>query len=266
LSNDDDLSDFDFSNSLFITEWQVDEKMPLRDDCWYAVHNSDVSPRKDRYDSLKEQGRFFQFRVYTNDCKSMNILKINDYVYWDREKVTLFMPWATDLLPFEIDVVKQQMPYQRSNTIYFIGTIGGGAGGNINEMRPFIQACHDNATPFKQIVNCDMEYNMYYNRISFVAPAIQGTWQLEVGYIPCRIFKNISYGNVGATNSETVYDLFNKKIVYNSDTYALFADAQQRAETITLEEMFEIMDFVKENHTFLNRVDHIREAFELIKK
>ena len=41
LDNNDDLSGIDFAHSLFITEHQVDQKMPLRDDCYYFVHCSD---------------------------------------------------------------------------------------------------------------------------------------------------------------------------------------------------------------------------------
>ena len=29
---------------------------------------------------------------------------------------------------------------------------------------------------------------------SIIAPALQTDWQVEHEYIPCRIFKNISYG------------------------------------------------------------------------
>ena len=34
----DDVSKFDFTNSLFITEHQVDNHIPKRDDCLYFVH------------------------------------------------------------------------------------------------------------------------------------------------------------------------------------------------------------------------------------
>src|SRR5690349_5990415 len=35
----DDVSDFNFSNTLFLTEGQVDKKIPLRADCIYLLHN-----------------------------------------------------------------------------------------------------------------------------------------------------------------------------------------------------------------------------------
>ena len=38
FDDNDDTSNFDFSNSLFITEHQVDNKIPKRKDCLYFVH------------------------------------------------------------------------------------------------------------------------------------------------------------------------------------------------------------------------------------
>ena len=74
---------------------------------------------------------------------------------------------------------------------------------------------------------------------------------LAWGYIPCRIMKNISYGQLGGTNSKAVYDFFKGKVVYNSDPYQLFYDCQAEKDNHDL--IFEQMKFVKENHTYVNR-------------
>ena len=88
-----------------------------------------------------------------------------------------------------------------------------------------------------------------------MAPAIQGPYQCGKGYIPCRIFKNISYGQWGITNNQTVYDLFKGKIVYNPDTYQLFYDAKNYIDNAPINELYELMDFIKNNHTYINRID-----------
>jgi len=90
-----------------------------------------------------------------------------------------------------------------------------------------------------------------------LAPAIQGAWQCKVGYIPCRIFKNISYGAIGITNSKAVYDLFGGKIVYNEDTYQLCYDALDTIKNMDINELYELMDFVKEKHTYINRINYL---------
>ena len=96
-----------------------------------------------------------------------------------------------------------------------------------------------------------------------MAPALQGSWQCKQGYIPCRIFKNISYGALGMTNSKTVYELFEGKIIYNESAHQLFYDAQERLKTWTLEDQFALMDLVRDKHTYLNRIESLFSFFEM---
>lgn len=68
------------------------------------------------------------------------------------------------------------------------------------------------------------------------------------------------------TNSRRVFELFEEKIVYNPDCYQLFYDAQKRQESWTLEEQYELMDLIKEKHTYLNRVQTLLEFLKLIQE
>lgn len=43
LDNNDNINNIDFNNSLFITEGQVDKNIPIRNDCYYVLHNCDGS-------------------------------------------------------------------------------------------------------------------------------------------------------------------------------------------------------------------------------
>lgn len=99
-----------------------------------------------------------------------------------------------------------------------------------------------------------------------MAPAIVGSWQKSVGYIPCRIFKNISYGQMGITNSQTVFDLFEGKIVYNSNTLKLFYEAEKKLKELNYEDIYKLMDFVKQNHTYLNRIKVLIDCLEYLQK
>ena len=38
LDNKSDISGINFTNSLFLTEGQVDQSIPLRNDCFYLLH------------------------------------------------------------------------------------------------------------------------------------------------------------------------------------------------------------------------------------
>lgn len=283
LDDEDDIKNFDFSNTLFLTEGQVDHNIPIRQDCLYILHYCQSS----KYSDLIDQGKAITMQVYNDNLcmydslgnmisgsqPDMNqLLKVDTCLYYDFKGFRVFMPWATDLLPYEIDHIKATIDnIPQESTIFWVGTLSDGPGGNKTEITPFIKACQENGIafvhkdPWSLQGGISVEDNIVFTRRSYMAPAIVGTWQKKVGYIPCRIFKNISYGKMGFTNSKVVYELFDKKIVYNPDTYKLFYDAQEKLKKLTQNELFELMDFVKNKHTYINRINFLLDFFELLK-
>ncbi len=262
LDKNDKVNNINFENSLFITESQADENIPLRQDCFYILHNCTSLKYKQLIDSKKA----ITLQVYTHDCIPRKLTKMEPFILYNVEEQIIYMPWATDLLPHEINEIKKNLRFaNKKKESYFIGTVGAGTFGNINQINPFIKACKENGISFKTGISKSLEDNIYFIQNSFMAPAIQGEWQCKNGYIPCRIFKNISYGQFGITNSETVYNLFDKKIVYNSDTYQLFYDAQKKIKNLTLNELYELMDFVRDKHTYLNRINCLFKFIKMVK-
>jgi len=253
FDNSDDVRGFDFSGSLFITEGQVDQKMPVRDDCRYILHNCDGA----RYKSLKDKDLCICLQVYTHDCLPRKVEEVDDFIFVDRGDRCIYMPWATDLLPHEIDAQKERIQREgmtRSHIIHWVGTSSTGEFGNIDEINAFRKAAAQHGLSFKFDRNLSMEDNIRVIQASYVAPALQGAWQVKNGYIPCRIFKNISYGKMGVTNSETVSRLFKGKIVYNPDCYRLCYDAVARVKNMSQDDLFELMDLVRTKHTYINRI------------
>ena len=268
FDNADDLDGFDFSNSLFLTEGQVDQNIPLRSDCFYILHHC-PSPK---YSALDHQNHCIRLRYYEDSItKLKDIHQIEPFVFYHGETKTLYMPWATDLLPHEIDAVKEHLPMKKTKKIYWVGTIGDGPDGNIKQLTPFKKACRKgkigfrHRNPWNKPVS--FERNLELVQQSYFAPTIVGTKQQKKGYIPCRIFKNISYGQWGVTNSTVVSKLFEgKKIVYNPDTYQLFFDTQKQLKKLSKEDLYAQMDFVRDNHTYLNRIQSLLAGIELLKK
>ena len=262
FDNEDAVSDFDFSNTLFLTEGQVDQKIPLREDGIYLTHNCAST----KYKGLKQ----CYIQVYTDDVLSRpNLVKVEPCIYFDLVGKGVYMPWASHLLPHEIEENKRNLPrVTKERAVYWIGTVGDGVFGNREEINPFQTACQENGISFiaPRSRGTGIDENLHQKLIAsaYLAPAIVGTWQKRVGYIPCRIFKNISYGQLGVTNSLQVYELFERKIVYNPNSYELFYDAQERANKATLEEIYELMDFVKTKHTYLNRIQNVLDFLKLI--
>ncbi|HJZ24262.1 MAG TPA: hypothetical protein VJ201_07440 [Candidatus Babeliales bacterium] len=252
VKNQDEMQHVDLHNALFITEGQVDGEMPKRQDCYYIVHNWN----SDNYQELFNNNRCILLQVYTDDCLPYAPEKLGDCIYCNSKEKMIFMPWATDLLPHEIERVKQhRIKDNQRSIISWVGTIGGGRFGNQVELAGFKKACRENDVVFNHKINVSREENIDLIATSYMAPAIQGPYQCEKGYIPCRIFKNISYGQWGVTNNKIVYDLFKGKVVYNPDTYQLFYDAKAHIDNTPISELYELMDFVKNNHTYINRIE-----------
>lgn len=268
FDNTDNVDTFDFKNSLFITEGQVAGGMPVIKDAFYILHNCDFSLPK--YTPLRINLNFLMLQIYHNGCKNYNydIMQLEPFVYYSKIARIIYMPWATDLLPGEIDRNKQRIAIfsRREPKIYWIGTVGEGVFGNWNKLQPFINAAQSKGYSFASyLTSKSLEENMELVQRSMLAPAIQGEWQVEMGYIPCRIFKNISYGAFGLTNSRTVHELFDKKIIYNSDTSALFFEGIKKInEPDYLKQLFELMDFVKDHHTYLNRINTLFKVISII--
>jgi hypothetical protein len=262
FDNDDNVSNFDFSCCLFLTEGQVDSKMPLRDDCYYVLHN--VEQEKYRNSTINKN-KVLIIQVYTKDCLKRNELQLEKCIHYTKSTnkdsySVLYFPWATDLLPHEIEQnIKNYDNVNTTQNIYFIGM-------GIYYTNVIIDSfCKNNNLNYVQIGgfsnNVDTETNQKYISESIIAPAIQGDkWQVDVGYVPCRIFKNISYGKMGVTNNETVYELFGKKIIYHPNMYdclELGLQFEKNDKEYKKEKVIELMNFVKEKHTYVNRIQLI---------
>lgn len=267
--DEDAIGHIDFSNTLFFVTGGQDNGIPIRKDCHYILHHCD----SDKYQKNLDQSQYIIFEFYADSIRNNpNLTKIDDCIYYNVSLREVYMPFASDMLPIEIEEVKKSLPFRmRTNEVPWIGTIGHeGAGRNAEQLGPFKRACAENGLDF---IHFDpwqggisrQDANALYYRAYF-APTIINHAQLSYGYVPCRLFITISCGQMGITNSLPGYELFKKKIVYNPDTYQLFYDAKKRMETWTLEDQYEIMDIVKEKHTYLNRIQTFLDFFNLVNK
>jgi len=240
------------NNSFIITEGQVDSHLPVNDTCIYLLHNCDST----KYDDGNVEYKTLQ--VYSHDVLSRNVEKLAECEYFEHDTNTLYQPWATDLLPHEIDSM-QIIDHNSTLTpqCNWVGSIMGGEHGNINEVRRFAEAAHENGIQFSVSTGVDHIQGRELIRNSYLAPALQGAWQVKNGYIPCRIFKNISYGHMGITNSKAVYDLLEEKITYDPDCRDLFFKASNDFSTTSTKQREEVFNLIKDRHTYINRIENI---------
>jgi len=284
----DDIRDKDFSNTFFISNsdcinnsywpWKtpIISSIPLRTDCFYAIHglNNDAAVS----DILRPFKNKLSWNVLTTETWTKNIIppwfpapegRIDldvEAPFWPKEGNLQFR-WATDLIPSEIEANKpKEMLSLKNKVVHYIGTLWWV---NEKELAEFRRACIDDGVEFKQTGAgqdgvISHEDNIRMVRESYMAPSISGTHHLTEGYAPCRIFKNISYGQFGITNSKYVNELFENRLIYNPDPYQLYFDAKERLQNMHVSELHELMDFVAAKHTYLNRLDILKKAAQII--
>jgi hypothetical protein len=190
--------------------------------------------------------------------KTIEKVKVkNDYVDYEMDDYDkVYIAWATNLLPDEFE--EDDIYLERENSIYFFGTISAhGVCENYSNWQPFLKACDDNQIKF--IVNdpwqnpvsmCDVIVN---TQKSLLGIDIRGPEHLKQELLTCRVFKNISYGHLGLTNSKAVYEELEGNCIYNQNTEELFYDGIKNKKNYKL--ISDGMKFVQKNHTYINRVN-----------
>jgi hypothetical protein len=275
-------TEFDYSDSIFLTEGYADRNIPLNKTSTYFVHVC-VHPEKYFAANVK---RLIDMRYLVYQIKDVNYSyvfdktscrKVSDVCFHqklcDTSGVTshqhhpisvvyeaIYVCWATDLLPHEIDLEWASIP--RLKVMHFIGSIDKGNDKNYERLFDACRqhgvsvVCHNpwtNPLPFDTVRQLVQE--------SYIAPDLRGDGVHQhkfIGYIPCRIFKNISYGQLGCTNSKAVLDVFKGRVIYDDNEYALFEKASEAAGNVEL--VRSQMRYVQENHTFVNRVNDLLDV------
>jgi len=260
------FNNFDFANSLFITEGQVINNMPIRDDCFYVLHNVE----EHKHHIIKKEHKMI-LQVYTQVCIKYNSIPIKNTKchYISPEYDILYIPWATDLLPYEIKQIRNSVVdntiIKPENKLYVVGFM-------TDEWNKVKNACHKKNIEFvnygatfnmKSKTNIQPSDNIKLIQKSIIAPAIQTKWQVDNEYIPCRIFKNISYGRMGATNNKIVNELFDGKLIFDKDIEKLIDKSiefeKNKDQRYKQEKIVELMDIVAHDHTYINRIETLKE-------
>ena len=277
--DDEYPEDFDFSNTLFIGEGFADKNLPINDSSAYFIMYC-PSPIKyqeaERYIDVRTVGVGIKDHIYDYSLDKEKATKVGPGCYFEAktgDKVQvlnnyhdyemdsydkLYISWATNLLPDEIDVGDITIP--RKSVVHYCGTISAsGVCENYSTVIPFAEECQkhniqfihndpwQNPLPFEEVIRRIQE--------SALAPDIRGPEHLRTRVVTCRVFKNISYGHLGLTNSEEIYNEMDGNCIYNEDTRQLFYDGLENVDNFDL--IKDGMQYVKENHTYINRAQSL---------
>jgi hypothetical protein len=170
--------------------------------------------------------------------------------------------WATDLLPNEINFEDRFTPWEEPKYAFFSGTIRkqNNQGDNYDIFMRFINACNKNNVQFRFY---DIWSNPSMNPIdlknhslrAFLSVELRAHDLIKSRYVPCRNFKNISYGQLAMTNCLGAYEFFDREIAYHEDPYELFSVAyEMRLNPKTKDLILNQMKKVKEKHTHVHRI------------
>ena len=182
----------------------------------------------------------------------------------------IYLFWATDLLPHEFDFTAvNNIP---ENKIYYIGS-----NANSNHAHEFRNVCVSRGIEWIRMdpwnTPISFEENRKLMQKSLLCPDFRptGTQQdevgfgkkngknhMEIGYLPCRVLKAISYGKIGLTNSIHVKNILKEHVIYNDNMEKLFEEGIR--EINNHEKILAAMKHVQENHTYFHRARDLIRA------
>jgi hypothetical protein len=290
IDNISELGNIDLSGTLFLTEGHAQNGMPVRKDCYYILHHVDnfkflevgakiINLCNYLHNTLKEgQNWNYPDKNENGILTSYPVEKINEHVYYDRHNLALYQPWATDLLPNEIP----ESPIDFNEDIKEINYIGSIWDENREQITPMIKECYDKeiivniygwlSQPFeysnvrhKTVCGVTTEENAKeLIKSSLFYPEVRGNHHINLGYIPCRLFKNISYGCIPCTNSYAAYEFFEKLIPYSNNTQDFIEISINYLKNRNIDNDKYLMNKVKTQHTYVNRAEEILNYFDVL--
>jgi hypothetical protein len=243
-------------NDLIIVANVANQNLPLLNKVYYCFHNCDHEMRQ-----KIEQRYKLTLQVYTNTMEK-NSEQWGQATFFNHNSKTLYQPWATELLP---DEFKNPVEEERINHVYWVGSIWNNElnQGNENEIRTLKKVLIKYNIEFNHMSRVSNSENCSLVRTSKIAPAIAGRWQVENDYLPCRMWKNISYGQLGISNVKKFNDIFRDcsvpgETIEELVDYALTIPYAQYKKLI-----LEQQEIVKD-HTYLDRLLAIAKAYDFV--
>ena len=187
----------------------ADYNLPIRNDVYYCLH-----AENDYFLEKIGFNKSIKLKFYNNDAEKYE--KLYETVHFDRATKTLYQPWGTDLLPSEFKTPL----FSKSKFVFWIGSVWKGKKneGNITEIGKLVNILRAKKLWFQQIRFIPNSWNRFFVRHSRLAPAVGGAIQVETNYLPCRMFKNISYGQLGFSNVKKFNDIFKECNIYDENT------------------------------------------------
>ena len=279
-------SDFDWGKTLFITEGFASNKIPIRENSYYFVMYEPDPKRfvqQARYIELRLCATLFQDHVSNYSFQPDLCKRVESSVYFKKGDCStisfensynkysilnydvVYLNWATDLLPNEINL--KDIYFPRSNHFFFSGTISRqGKNENYSKFKPLIKNLKKRGIKF--IHNNPWDTPLSSDEVrkrtkeSIVGLDLRGPKHLKENLVTCRVFKNASYGHLAATNSKAIFNEMNGIGVFSENPEELLELALSNRFNYGL--IREGMEIVRNNHTYVNLVNGLLRSLQLM--
>lgn len=235
------------SKSLVIAANVASENLPYERFAKYVVHNFDRMDFENKSNVLKLQ-------VYTHAAYGEELG--HSYIKYDSSSRTLFQPWGVA----EPHGSWLQSKNKIGNIEYWIGAVWNNSlnQGNSDQIQLYVDALRQHGIRFRRVGGTRWltKSGVSPNRAQIlsnrspVGAAIVGAWQMEAGYIPCRIFKNVAAGNTPISNSNFDH-VFNGVGIYEPDIPQLILKALEvnrkkpNSDILTAQEAMKLFSYEK---------------------
>ena len=246
--------------TLTITEGTyIDQNLLSKVKGKFFIH----SPKPDVYNQVLSQSspaRFFFLDVLKKVSFQYN--KISTLSFYDPKNFTLYQPWGTNLLPTSRSVESSHLT-PKTNHSFYVGMLYG-AGVNYAKM---INRTFNKLSPEKKLTqafNASSFLSAQLAHKSFYNFDIRDSWHLEVGYIPCRVFKILSYGLPIICNSSFITSNLNLPGIQ-------LASCPQEAASLSLSssisrsEMIDTRNYILANHTYINSIQNMLKIVDSVR-
>jgi hypothetical protein len=200
---DDSVSNQNIHSDLFFVCGVASKHIKFHKYSNYILHNVDLNSA-DAETIHKDNINYLNLQVFTNDAKG-EILE-NGNIMYNHELNTLFQPWGTPLSPHEWH---DYVPKSNSKREFWVGAIWNNQQNQGNKVtmeiyrkllrNSGVRLIKRGGSRIKLNGLSDLANSQLVRKSRFGA-TIVGEWQRNAEYIPCRLYKNISFGIAPISN------------------------------------------------------------------
>ncbi len=232
--------------------------LPIRDDVFYCLHNY-----KELFTNKINPEHLIKLQVYNNENGAdQSDVKWGVVNYFDTKTRTLYQPWGTNLSSQEF----KKPVFRRNNLVIWVGNVWNDSNnhGNLNEIAELKEVLHKNKLKFIKVKVVPDFIHLFLIRWSRIAPAIGGFQQVKTDYLPCRMFKNISYGQLGITNVKKFKEILGDHFVNGSSIEEIIEKTLSLSKNEYINIVKAQQEIVKK-YTYEQAIKNIVKTFSIIK-